>query len=222
MELTILCISMFILGIVSIGVCNHISLDTDFKAPQKPDQYALSASIAKADLSEARRILSGYSDFSYFLQKNTDVSNYLYSLDRTYPALTVFGLSLLVFAVWLQSEILCSRPLILLVVYAPYALGFLLAKFFPVYAVLCDKREGLYPYTEKNLASATTPFPKSESPEDVLEYFAAEEQRFYRTVSYRVKAMKIQQTIIARCRVLQAAAMAAGIVSGILYWYADI
>lgn len=181
MALTCLGISMFLLGVVTIGVCNHISVNRNIRTPQIPSDFSVSASLVKASRSQAGNILSNYSSLSYFVQKNTDFSNYLYSFDRTYPALTVFGSTLPVFAAWIARDTPHDNLLILLsIMWGPYILGLLLAKFCHICSILCSKTEGLYPYSENDLRSSSeNTFPDTESPEEALAYFDAEERRFF-------------------------------------------
>lgn len=221
MALTCLGISMFLLGIVTIGVCNHISVNCNIRTPQIPSYFSVSASLVNASRSQAGDILTKYSNLSYFVQKNTDFYNYLYSFERTCPALTVFFASTLpVLAVWMGPDAPHDNLLIILsVMWGPYILGLLLSKLFHVCDILCDETEGLYPYSENGLKSSSeNTFPDAASPEEAIAYFDAEESRFFYIVAYRVKAMQIQKKIIARCRIIQAAAIAAAIVSGILSW----
>lgn len=209
MDLILLSALALVLGIASCGSCNRIWLNHNIKSLQVPSPYQIDNILDGASPQNTGTIMQKYGILLYFSRKGVDVSNYLYSFERTYPLLEKLYLTLPILGAWLSREegFTIDKFLVCVAILLPFAAGWILSRIFIFRG-----------YNEADCRpSERTPFPVTGGYEALEDYFDKEEKRAFHIIDLRVYEMERQKKRISRCNGIRIAVIALAFVFGLIF-----
>lgn len=196
-----------ILGVTSYGSCNKISISREIERLQVPSSYQINFLLGRASSRNIGTVMEKYGKLLLLSQREVEVSNYLYSFERTFPVLERFYRTLPVLIAWVYgSKDYWHNFLSISAFYIPFAASWFLSK----KLVFQGYNEKDYPPSKR------TNFPSEGDHEALEEYFDSEIRRVSYTISLRLDAINNQKKEITWCNEISIAVAVFAFTLGIM------
>lgn len=194
MKYVLLTLFALVSGVLSYGSCNKICINRKIERLEVPSSSQIDNLLGRSSSHNIGTVMEKYGNLLLLSQREVEVSNYLYSFERTFPFIESFGLTLLSLVAWVDvSEdywyLYLSSYLSIFVFYILFATSWFLAKRF----LFCG-------YNEEDCSpSKRTVFPSEGGYKALEEYFDKEARRVSYMISLRLDAINHQKKEIAWC-----------------------
>lgn len=207
MKFVLLALFGLVLGATSYGSCNKISISREIERLQVPSSYQINSLLGLSSLSGIGTAMEKYGKLLLLSQREIEVSNYLYSFERTHPVLGCFCHTIPILATWVYvSEDNWHSFLSVSAFYIPFAISW----FISMRYIFCGYNE------EDCRLSKRTVFPSEGGYEALEGYFDKEARRVSYIISLRMDAMNHQKKEIVWCNGVRIAISVLAFILGIV------
>ena len=190
MNYVLLALFALVLGATSYGSCNKISLSREIERLEVPSSYQINYLLGRSSSHNIGTVMEKFGNLLLLSQKEVEVSNYLYSFERTHPVLECFYHTLPILSSWVYgSKDYWYNFLSVSAFLIPFAASWFLSKRF----IFCGYNE------EDCRPSKRTVFPSEGGYEALEEYFDKETRRISYIIRLRMDAINHQKKEIVWC-----------------------